>query len=120
MDNIFSDDTVILIGTTVGVLLFTVLAVLKARASNDQNRQAELARVESVIDKGIPIAFNVVQEIARLTPNKVDDKVALGLKALADYAATHGVTPTEDHEDRAKLVFQAMHAESKAATAEAR
>lgn len=73
--------------------------------------QRQLA--EKIVDAAIPVAFHVVQEAARKSPNKIDDKVALGLQKLAEISATHGVELTDKHKERAKLVFSALHAQSK-------
>lgn len=93
------------IGTLLGVVLFTALGLfVKAQKK---------AAIDKIIDTAIPIAFNVVNEIARRTPNTIDDKVAAGLKVLADYVATHNLELKPEHEARAKMVFSALHAESK-------
>jgi hypothetical protein len=63
------------------------------------------------VDKGIPIAFNYVEELSRKTPNKLDDKAALALNALRKYLDTYGVKPTLEQESRARIVFDALHAE---------
>jgi hypothetical protein len=70
------------------------------------------ARVE-LFEKATQVAYNIVNDIAKRTPSDVDDKVALGLKALHDYFATHGATPTPAEVTKAQLVFQAMNGEGK-------
>lgn len=92
------------IATFLGVVVFTALGLFLKAAKKEA--------VDRVIDASIPIAFRVVDEIARRTPNKIDDKVALGLKVLADYVKTHDITLKPEHEARAKLVFNALHADS--------
>lgn len=75
------------------------------------------AFVEKVIAEALPIAYFGVNEIARRTPNKIDDKVAAGLKILKDYVEASGVKEQEikpQHLAKAKLVFDAMHAQEKA------
>lgn len=99
------------VGTFVGVVLFTALGLFL--------KSQKRAAVDKIIDMAIPVAYKVVDEIARRTPNKIDDKVALGLKVLAEYAATHDIELKPEHEARAKMVFSALHAESKVAETQA-
>ena len=92
------------VATFLSVILFTALGLFLKAAKKEA--------VDRVLDAAIPIAYRVVDEISRRTSNKVDDKVALGLKVLSDYVRTHDITLKPEHEARAKLVFSALHAES--------
>lgn len=106
MEALFTDEVV-------GMLASVVAAVISLVIGKLVKDTARRAVVEKVVDAAIPIAFHVVQEISRRTPNKIDDKVALGLEKLAEISATHGVELTEEHKARAALVFSALHAQSK-------
>lgn len=72
-----------------------------------------LDRKEALFKTGVEIAFNVVNDIASRTENKVDDKVALGLKALKDYLALNGQKLSTTDEEKAKILFQAMNGATK-------
>jgi hypothetical protein len=100
-----SDTMVQTIGSVLGfATLFLIRHILKDRAD----------KAEARFKAAVEIAYNVVNEASRLTKTTADDKVALGLKALKDYLATHGQDVTQADEERAKLLFTAMHgAESK-------
>jgi hypothetical protein len=87
----------------VGVVMFFVKSLLKDKYSKN----------EAVFGQGVDIAFNMVNDLSKRTENKVDDKVAEGLKALQAYLATHGQSPTEKQLERAKLLFQAMNGAGK-------
>jgi hypothetical protein len=88
-------------GTFVGAAVYFFL----------RSRKAE--KREGTVDKAAEYAFKIVNDVAKLTPNKIDDKVALGLKSFHEYLATHKVTATEDEVARAKLVFKALHGDEK-------
>lgn len=107
--DLFTDDVVKLIGTGLGAGFLYLLG----RITNAATR----ARIDAIVDAAIPIAFSFVEELARKTPNKVDDKVALGLASLKAYLDTKGLEITEAQKDRARLVFSALHAESLARAA---
>jgi hypothetical protein len=84
-------------------LMFLAKAILK-------DRYDEKA---AMFEKAVDVAFNVVNNVAKLTPNKIDDKVALGLKALSEYFKTHGKSASPAELERAKLLFQAMNGAGK-------
>ena len=61
-------------------------------------------------------AFHIVEDLASETDNKVDDKVAEGLKALDAYLVANGWRPLKPGETEvAKLTFTAMNGASKLA-----
>lgn len=92
------------IGVIVGsVLLFFFRAIFKDRAEAK----------ERLFKTAVEVAYNVVNDIASRTDNKVDDKVALGLKALKDFMALNGQPVSPVDEEKAKLLFQAMHGATK-------
>lgn len=105
MDAILTPEVLDLVAGIVAAAISALLGLLF--------RGARKAAAEKVVDFAIPIAFHVVEEIARRTENKIDDKVALGLQKLSEITRTKGVEPTAAHLERAKLVFQAMHAQAK-------
>lgn len=102
----FSDDVVQSIAGVVAVAVFTALGKWVKDA-------VKRAKVEDLVEQGIPIAFWAVNEVAKRTENKIDDKVALGLKKLEEYLATHKVELKDEHASRAKLLFDALHAQEK-------
>lgn len=77
-------------------------------------RSQKAARYESLFKDAVAIAYDVVNDIAAKTPNKIDDKVAVGLDVLRQYLGLHGVEATPVDEAKAKLLFQAMHGSEKA------
>lgn len=92
------------VGVIVGsVLLFFFRAIFKDRADAK----------EKLFKTAVEVAYNVVNDIAARTDNKVDDKVALGLKALKDFMALNGQSVSAVDEEKAKLLFQAMHGSTK-------
>lgn len=76
------------------------------------------ARME-LVDRLVTIAYHVTDEVSRLTPNKVDDKIAFALGELNRLLKANRkreLTPGET--ELAKAKWSAMHAlESKAAGA---
>jgi hypothetical protein len=105
MDSIFNDSAVSVIASIIGgLVLFLVRTVWKEKA----DLKAKL------FDIGVRVAYQVVNEVASRTENKIDDKIALGLKYLADYLSAHGLELTTQDETKAKLLFQAMHAQERA------
>lgn len=92
-----------------GMVLAVVLPFLARLVFKDKAEAAE-----KLFAMGVKIAYGVVSDIAARTPNKIDDKVALGLKVLHDYYASHGKTPSQLEQERAKLLFSAMHGQEKA------
>lgn len=73
----------------------------------------KFTRNQKLFEMGVEVAYNIVNDLAKRTPNEVDDKVALGLKALRDWFAAHGQTLTVAQADKAKLLFQAMNGAGK-------
>lgn len=71
-----------------------------------------------LIASGINLAYGAVNELARKTPNKIDDKAVEALKQLAAYLETYGAPPpTAAEEQRALIAFNALHAQETLATA---
>lgn len=65
---------------------------------------------------GVEIAYGAVNELAAKTDNKVDDKAAEALKQLALFLEGYGQKPpTLAESNAAKVQFNAMHAEERAA-----
>lgn len=92
------------LGAIVGsILLFFFRAVFKDRAEAK----------ERLFKTAVEVAYNVVNDISARTDNKVDDKVALGLKALRDFMSLNGQSVSPVDEEKAKLLFQAMHGSTK-------
>lgn len=107
MDSLFSEEVLKMLAPIFATVLSALLGLFIRNA-------AKKAVAEKIIDAAIPVAYQVVNEIARRTENKIDDKIALGLKVLAEFASTKGVQVTEAQKTRAALVFQALHAQEKA------
>lgn len=97
--------------TVIGALLTFVVGLI----GRDRLRKW---KVNKIVTVGVPIAYHVVNEIARRTPNKIDDKIAEGLRVLKEYLKTEGVKDsevTEEHLAKARLLFDALHAQEKEA-----
>lgn len=88
----------------VGSLLVSGLGFLMRAIFKDK-----AAKAESNFASGVKIAYNLVNEVARLTPNKVDDKIALGLKFLDETLNQKGQPLKPVDVERAKALFKAMH-----------
>ena len=73
------------------------------------------AQAEDALRSGAVIAYHMVNNVSALTPNKVDDKIALALKMLNEYMATKGQTLTEERSEQAKMIWNAMHGAEKVA-----
>lgn len=93
-----------------GVALTAVIGLVGRKLVKD----ADQSKLESSFRWGLDVAYHAVNEISRVTPNTADDKVALGLEFLRKAMGQRGEKLTVDDEDRARLVFQAMHAREKA------
>lgn len=106
MPSLFSDSIVVVIAQVLGVAFF-------AGAAWFWKQEETRKKAEEWFIQGVPVAFKVVDEIAKKTPNKVDDKIALGLKVLADFMGTHKAKLTGEQAERAKLLFHAIHYDSK-------
>ena len=91
------------IAVAVGAVMFLVKMVLGEN----------YAKNEALFAMGVEVAYNIVNDVAKRTPNEVDDKVAMGLKALRDYFATHNKVLSPAQVDRAKLLFQSMNGAGK-------
>jgi hypothetical protein len=106
MADFFNDQMITVSASAVGAVLSVVLGLV---FKNAVKRQA----VEKGLEIAIPIAAKVVTEVSKHTQNTVDDKVALGLRALAGAAEEKGIELTDAHKAKAVAVFEALHAESK-------
>ena len=73
----------------------------------------KFTRNQKLFEMGVDVAYNIVNDLAKRTPNEVDDKVALGLKALSDWFKAHGQTLSAAQSEKAKLLFQAMNGAGK-------
>jgi hypothetical protein len=87
----------------VGVIMFFVKSLLKDKYEKN----------EAVFEKAVDVAFNMVNDMAKRTDNKIDDKVAEGLAALQAYLKSHGQDATTAQLERAKLLFSAMNGAGK-------
>lgn len=58
----------------------------------------------------IYVAYKLADEISKRTKNTIDDKAALFLKLLSGFVEEKGKTFTEKDAEKAKLVFDALHA----------
>lgn len=91
-----------------GELLFA--AVLAGAAWGVRKFKLSESRMR-LIGAGIDLAYGAVNEMARKTPNAVDDKAAAALKVLADYLRASGqAPPTAGEEVAARIAFDAKHA----------
>ena len=63
---------------------------------------------EQTIAKWVQAAYMITEEIAKLTPNKVDDKIAYALGVLTDQLKAAGITPTLAITEQAKATWTAM------------
>lgn len=70
-------------------------------------------RAEAVFRTGVDIAYQAVNDVSKVTPNTVDDKIALGLGFLREWLAAHKQTLDPVNEEKAKLLFKAMHGAGK-------
>ena len=66
-------------------------------------------KAESNFLLGVQIAYLAVNEVAKRTPNEVDDKVALGLRILGEHLAKSNQALSAADAERAKALFSAMH-----------
>lgn len=102
----FTDEVITVLG---GILAAALVALLRTIWKD------QAARKEAMFKVGVEVAYHIVNEIAKRTETKIDDKVALGLDALRQYLATQGETLAPADADRAKMIFQAMHGQELAA-----
>ena len=99
-----NNETIMTLAGILGTaLMFLLRQIFKDRAE----AKADLFRF------GVDLAFNVVNDIAKRTPNQVDDKIALGLDVLRKFLATHDVDLKPIDEERAKMLFSAMNGAGK-------
>lgn len=85
------------------VLFFLARLLLKDRAD----------KYESTFKAGVEVAYFLVNNLSKHTDNKIDDKAAVALDALRKYMGTAGAPLKQVDEERAKLLFQAMHGQGK-------
>jgi hypothetical protein len=104
LNAVFTEDVVKFLASGVGAF---VLYLLNKVRSERARRVAD-----QLVDAAVAIAFNVVEDRAKQTPGKLDDKTAIGLQVLRDYLRTKGVELTDEQAERAKLLFESMHAYS--------
>lgn len=76
------------------------------------------AKADKAFRTALPIAALVVREVAKRTPNKVDDVVAFGLERLAQLVSAEGVELTKAQKAQASNVFKSLHEQSLAKTQE--
>lgn len=68
-----------------------------------------ISKYESTFSKGVEVAYFLVENLSKHTETKIDDKAAVALKALRDFMGTEGMPLKQADEEKAKLLFQAMH-----------
>jgi hypothetical protein len=66
------------------------------------------AAKEATIARWIQAAYHITEEVSRLTPNTVDDKVAYALRVLTERLQAAGITPTAAIGEQARAVWTAM------------
>lgn len=105
LSSLFSEGNINMLVTA---LLSVVLPLVMRLFFKDRAEAAE-----KLFAMGVEVAYNMVNDLAARTENKVDDKVALGLKFLNDFYAANGKKPSVVDEAKAKLLFAAMHGAEK-------
>lgn len=86
---------------TIALLLLGMLAVRKWALKGERAR---------LIAMGVEFAYGAVNELARRTATRIDDKAAEGLKKLAAYLAAQGAEPpTPEEVAQARAAFEARH-----------
>lgn len=65
--------------------------------------------------QGVHIAYGIVNNIAAITPNKIDDKAAEFLKQLESYLTAKGVEVTPQLMAEGAKIADAIHGNAKAA-----
>ena len=97
--------------TAIGVVVGAAVYAYRALSGhNEALKQQRLADIRIFVD----LAYRAVNEIARRTPGKLDDKIALGLQKVNEALEAAGKKPTSEAE--AKLVqqhFDATHGDEK-------
>lgn len=63
------------------------------------------------------LAYNITNEIAKRTENKVDDKVAVAIGFFERALRQQGITPTAQETELARMQWQALHGQEKTAEA---
>ena len=63
---------------------------------------------EEKIAAWIRAAYLITEEVAKLTPTKVDDKIAYALRVLSERLSAAGITPTAAIGEQAKAIWTAM------------
>lgn len=84
-----------------------VAALIGALARVIFKDRAEMA--EKIFKTGVEVAYNAVNDKAKMSESKVDDKVAAGLGYLNEYYRLNGKKLGPVDEAKAKLLFSAMH-----------
>ena len=100
MTNLLSDTTITMLGS---VLALVAGAVVRAIFKDKQDK------ANALFQTAVDVAYNVVNDIAKRTDSKIDDKVALGLQVLRDFYALHNKDVSDLDIEKAKMLFQAMH-----------
>lgn len=70
---------------------------------------------QSQIQRWIVAAYHITTEVSKLTPTKVDDKIAYALGVLAERLSAAGVAVTPAVEAQARATWTAMSGEEKRA-----
>jgi hypothetical protein len=96
-----------LLALAVGIGAYLLFQLLTRNSTFLRERQG-------MIGEGIKLVYGAVAELARKTPNEVDDKAALALKKLGELLAAQGSAPLTAGETlKAKLSFDALHVSEK-------
>lgn len=103
----FNDATISMVVTILATLIVAVWRMLK------KDKQAEVDQTLKLFHQGVAVAYNVVNNLASKTENKIDDKVALALLELEKFLAPFDIELTPELKERAKQLFNAMHGAEK-------
>lgn len=91
-------------------LLLAGLGLLVKKWSGQKDAAFRL----EMLQKGAALAFGVVNELARKSPTKIDDKVAKALGEVNLFLASQGQPPVAPEETMAlQQMFDAQHASEK-------
>lgn len=107
MSDLFSEENVVRLAQVLALAIMFAVRWYFRDSAEKRDKAIDVAV------KGAEVAFWAVEEAKRIAPDKVSDKVSLGLEKLKTYAQTHGVELKGEHLDAAKVVFDALNAQSK-------
>jgi len=99
-ETITPDDWFKLVLTLLGIIFMFFYRKAKIEESN-----------RLLFEKGVDIAYNMVNDLSKRTENKIDDKIAIGLQYLRDFmfANTGSRELSPEQEALAIQMFSAKH-----------